>query len=472
MARPSKSQGKQPVRSHDDDDNDDDAGRKRRERSARSAQLHLLQQRVKRAKRARRSSSKKRPVDDDEDEDDDDYEGDGDSGDNDRDKAGPMDVDQAPDLEERYAALMAEVTHLRALVHQRHQLDAAGANDTPGASGSGAAAHDATPGPPEIHPIPDKKATVTIERLRQLMGLLGEEGGLRWLEIRADIRDFVTRFGLNLGLPWKQQDKTTLASLYAMVRKRTPELNKFANNWGAEYLVQETFNHRRSHWLALQKRRQLTATPRAAGAGSRRATTAPRSHSAAENANPDAPSPRSASPQPPRGSPTPSDDDAPSSSTGHAGDRPANPSRPSTSARSAPISAGPAPNPARAGSARTLPTPTRTSSALSLHANAARGSGISRAATSANGGGSGQADNTAPPASARRAPRTSAPAPAEPANTLRAPSPRAPAPAPAEPYQTRAQTRAAAAVTSAKNSASTSASASAPTSKSARKRKR
>ncbi|KAG9091177.1 hypothetical protein FRC06_000679, partial [Ceratobasidium sp. 370] len=264
MACPSKLQGKQPVRSHDDNDNDDDAGRKRCERSARSAQLHLLQQRVKRAKHTRRSSSKKWLVDDNEGEDDDDYEGDGDGSDNDRDKAGPMDVDQAPDLEERYVALMAEVTHLRALVHQCHQLDAAGVNDTPIASGSSTVAHDTTPGPLEIHPIPNKKATVTIKCLRQLMGLLGKEGGLHWLEIRADIRDFVMRFGLNLGLPWKQQDKTTLASLYTMVRKCTPELNKFTNNWGMEYLVQEIFNHRRSHWLALQKRQQLTATPHAA----------------------------------------------------------------------------------------------------------------------------------------------------------------------------------------------------------------
>src|SRR5438046_2964139 len=88
-------------------------------------------------------------------------------------------------------------------------------------------------------------------------------------------------FGLNLGLLWKQQDKTILGSLYTMVgletstyrctnsgtqvQKHTPELNNFVNNWGAEYLVQETFNHPHSHWLALQKQQQLGAAPCAAG---------------------------------------------------------------------------------------------------------------------------------------------------------------------------------------------------------------
>lgn len=39
------------------------------------------------------------------------------------------------------------------------------------------------------------------------------------------------------------------------IRKRVPELEPFVNNWGAKYLVQETFNHRRSHRLFTHRQR-------------------------------------------------------------------------------------------------------------------------------------------------------------------------------------------------------------------------
>jgi hypothetical protein len=86
------------------------------------------------------------------------------------------------------------------------------------------------------------------------------------------IRDLMIWAGIGISQLWKHQDKSQPGILYGMVRttsttaettntppcqirKRVPELEPFVNNWGAEYLVQETFNHRHSHRLFTHRQR-------------------------------------------------------------------------------------------------------------------------------------------------------------------------------------------------------------------------
>ncbi|KAG8727921.1 hypothetical protein FRC10_005465 [Ceratobasidium sp. 414] len=258
MARQTKGKGKAVSRGSDDDD----------DRRGNSDQARNIDQALEKAKK-RKATGKSRPVDSEEEE----------SSEDEQVENARLHADN-----ERFAAdnerLMAEMAEIRTMLHRQQQQETGA---TGGASGSGSdctnsAANGAPAAKPKKAPVPDKKTEVTIRQLRTLLGL--EENEIRWLEIHSIIRDLISRVGLDFSLPWKLQDKTQLGTLYSLVRNRVPEHNNFANNWGAEYLVQETFNHRRSHRLSLVKRRDRPAVPaerrRAANTG---APAAPREDS-------------------------------------------------------------------------------------------------------------------------------------------------------------------------------------------------
>ncbi|KAG9123783.1 hypothetical protein FRC07_013976 [Ceratobasidium sp. 392] len=210
----SKGKGKARADNQDEEDNtlSDDNRRQKRDRAVSDAQAK------KRRKKQRELKRKKRrwACDTTSDEDD---------------TTSGSDCTSDKDLQEsrrearlrrEKEAMAAELADICAQVHELAEREAAGSNV--GASGSGTQ-HDNAPGDCDPIPMPERKANATICNLS-------------------------TRANLDLKLPWKHQDKSKLALLYDAV----PELDQFINNWGAEYLVQEIFNHRRSHMLARERR--------------------------------------------------------------------------------------------------------------------------------------------------------------------------------------------------------------------------
>ncbi|KAG8782948.1 hypothetical protein FRC12_020285 [Ceratobasidium sp. 428] len=97
---------------------------------------------------------------------------------------------------------------------------------------------------PNLIPTPSNFTSVSMGAIRQLMGLTDDP---RWLQVRASIRDFFCLAGLDLGFPWKKQNKTRRGNLYQLAWERIPELQRFENNWAAELIVQDIFNHRRTY---------------------------------------------------------------------------------------------------------------------------------------------------------------------------------------------------------------------------------
>lgn len=210
-------------------------------------------------------------------------------------------------LREANEGMMAEMSLLRSMFARMEEREALA---TTGASGSGSrhrtgsrstaptAPAPAAPAPvapapvaptpatstgPAVVPLPKSKTLVTIGSIRADLGV--SEDDRRWRDIRATIRDLMIRAGINIAEPWKHQDKSQLGLLYGMIRKRVPELRPFTNNWGAEYLVQETFNHRRSHRLHMHRQQyEAEKGPDAqAQPAKRKATRAPSSHSSDED---------------------------------------------------------------------------------------------------------------------------------------------------------------------------------------------
>ncbi|QRV91936.1 hypothetical protein RhiJN_19954 [Ceratobasidium sp. AG-Ba] len=99
------------------------------------------------------------------------------------------------------------------------------------------------PAPGSIGP-PDKLSEVTMSQIRQHLGLAKDT--TRWFEIRAHVRDFMAMAALNLDEPWKHQNKTRLGNLYESILQRIPEFARFLNNWAAEIIVRDVFNHCRT----------------------------------------------------------------------------------------------------------------------------------------------------------------------------------------------------------------------------------
>ncbi|KAG9078585.1 hypothetical protein FRC06_008299 [Ceratobasidium sp. 370] len=250
MAPTRQPKGKAKAVSRGSDDDDDDNRRRK------SDQARKIDNALGKAKDRRTNRTALRIDSEDNDDEDDEEE--------EEEQRGEQGRSEAARLREEIEHLQAELTQIRAMIERQTRQEA---STTPGASGSshggGNSASSSQAAKPTKVPVPDKKAQVTIRELRATLGL--GESDPRWLEIRAIIRDLIVRVGLDLTLPWKLQDKTQLGTIYTLIRNRLPELDNFASNWAAEYLVQETFNHRCSHQLAVAKRRRRSAATPAAG---------------------------------------------------------------------------------------------------------------------------------------------------------------------------------------------------------------
>ncbi|KAF8601797.1 hypothetical protein BDV93DRAFT_227989 [Ceratobasidium sp. AG-I] len=165
----------------------------------------------------------------------------------------------ALDLRAENARLEAELAQARALSRRQHQQELDGASSSAGASGSGTSGVGTSTSAPDdsdwpaddsIRP-PLRVSNVTMADIRTHLGVANDD--TQWLRIRALLRDFMCLAALDFSVPWRQQDKIRLGNLYALIRERIPRFCRFANNWAGELVVQDIFNHRRTHLLKLER---------------------------------------------------------------------------------------------------------------------------------------------------------------------------------------------------------------------------
>ncbi|KAG9086638.1 hypothetical protein FS749_003507 [Ceratobasidium sp. UAMH 11750] len=166
----------------------------------------------------------------------------------------------AVEAQARNDELQAQLSQMRAMIQNRERHDA---QSTPGASGSGARSAPSTSsasrsanrerGGPAAKSIraPNNLTKVTMGQIRGYLGLTNNTP--RWLEIRALVRDFICMAALDFGESWSRQDPVRLGNLYSLMIERIPEFRRFTNNWAAELMVQDIFNHRRTYMVKKQK---------------------------------------------------------------------------------------------------------------------------------------------------------------------------------------------------------------------------
>ncbi|KAF8593368.1 hypothetical protein BDV93DRAFT_238362 [Ceratobasidium sp. AG-I] len=102
-----------------------------------------------------------------------------------------------------------------------------------------------------------------MAEIREHFGLSSLKHDAEWLCIRALLRDFMCMAALDFDIPWKQQDMVRLGNLITFIRERIPRFCRFANNWAAELVVQDIFNHKRTHLLKLERENKTPDTRRA-----------------------------------------------------------------------------------------------------------------------------------------------------------------------------------------------------------------
>ncbi|KAG9121232.1 hypothetical protein FRC07_002900 [Ceratobasidium sp. 392] len=175
--------------------------------------------------------------DGDEDEDNGDDGDDGDDNDNGEDELTKARREVA-EMRKYSKAIMAEMAAMRSLFAGQTTL---------GLNSKGASRQPSK----DLIPAPAKRSQLCVDEVMLHMGIAGDHG--RWLEARSQSRDIVSKAGFDWGLPWGKQDPGIISDASQALRQSIPEFERFAHNWGAEHLVQETFSHRRNRLLAAAK---------------------------------------------------------------------------------------------------------------------------------------------------------------------------------------------------------------------------
>ncbi|KAF8594795.1 hypothetical protein BDV93DRAFT_529070 [Ceratobasidium sp. AG-I] len=100
-------------------------------------------------------------------------------------------------------------------------------------------------------PLPDRKVDQSVKKIRE--GLGASKGGpqveKKWLDTLETVRQSIIRCNLDPSRPWKRQDPTKVGRLLPVLSVRIPGFDNFEDNWGALFLVQTRFNHKRGTHL-------------------------------------------------------------------------------------------------------------------------------------------------------------------------------------------------------------------------------
>ncbi|KAG8785448.1 hypothetical protein FRC12_017560 [Ceratobasidium sp. 428] len=105
------------------------------------------------------------------------------------------------------------------------------------------------PDPPPIE-RPEHMSDLTVAEFRELIGLPAKSGNEltdeRWLAIRATARDFVAKSRFDMTRSITLQDAGRYGTIVSL-RDLVPEIQPCVFNWGAEFLIDGAFSHRREY---------------------------------------------------------------------------------------------------------------------------------------------------------------------------------------------------------------------------------
>ncbi|KAJ7108729.1 hypothetical protein C8R44DRAFT_636016 [Mycena epipterygia] len=102
-------------------------------------------------------------------------------------------------------------------------------------------------GPPARSvPKPHNMSRVTVNDVREHLGLAGADNDQTWSDLRTSIRRFMDVGMLDKSCNWKGQDSRRLIKIYDaaslfLVEEAHPDLERFHSQWGTSFLVHESF---------------------------------------------------------------------------------------------------------------------------------------------------------------------------------------------------------------------------------------
>ncbi|KAG8684840.1 hypothetical protein FRC09_015118, partial [Ceratobasidium sp. 395] len=106
------------------------------------------------------------------------------------------------------------------------------------------------PDPPPIE-RPEHMSDLSVTEFRELIGLPAKSGNEltdeRWLAIRATARDFVAKSRFDMSRSITLQDAGRYGTIVSVLRDLVPEIQPCVFNWGAEFLIDGAFTHRREY---------------------------------------------------------------------------------------------------------------------------------------------------------------------------------------------------------------------------------
>ncbi|QRV96058.1 hypothetical protein RhiJN_24076 [Ceratobasidium sp. AG-Ba] len=110
---------------------------------------------------------------------------------------------------------------------------------------------------------PQTKAKMITTKFRELLGLKHDKK--TWLEYLGNVRRILVVANIDWDTTWKQQSTPKTANVLNMIEEEMPCFKRFYDQWGAEWIALECFNHRRSYRMAVVKPREEKARKRKSG---------------------------------------------------------------------------------------------------------------------------------------------------------------------------------------------------------------
>ncbi|QRV95470.1 hypothetical protein RhiJN_23488 [Ceratobasidium sp. AG-Ba] len=95
------------------------------------------------------------------------------------------------------------------------------------------------------------KLKVQGNKLRELLGLNNDKRA--WSRYLANIRRILAVSNIDWDMTWKQQSIAETLRILNMIEEEMPAFKRFFNQWGAEWMATNAFNHRRAHLVTLSK---------------------------------------------------------------------------------------------------------------------------------------------------------------------------------------------------------------------------
>ncbi|KAL1754434.1 hypothetical protein FB107DRAFT_215781 [Schizophyllum commune] len=101
---------------------------------------------------------------------------------------------------------------------------------------------------------PHRVSNVTIEEIREHLGLDGQEHKSEWSDLRRATRSYMLQGGLDITKDWTEQSGLKLIKIYDALEEYHPPLRRFKNQWATAVLVHKTFQGQHSYYNTKDKK--------------------------------------------------------------------------------------------------------------------------------------------------------------------------------------------------------------------------